>query len=412
MTVRFPRISIVAGAGLLALFPAFFFYHTALGLFGMPSFLGGWFGPSLAIITPVLGLLQWRRYQTRRDSLSYLDVLFLVLCGFIVLWSTLHLFVGADYQRSWALWGQAMYSVVVWVACFVIFRHVDLGSRALRRMLVLSLGGMLAVAVVFQESGFFYAARLADSSEGIASYQGFARSAFVVGLMLLCIVRGRFAPIVWISGLLLLYLLGARSEFVSFVIVGTVIFSIISGSIRFGMVAAFIVIVALVVDLGALWNDYGNPRIASIADLEDDSSFLSRVRLHEVAWATIRSSPLVGDYGSHVRSGSIGSYSHDALSAWVAYGLVGFLLFVLLLAGSLGASIRQAIWGHAKNPVVLLALGMSMHVTLMAVAAKSIYWVLFGAGWGAAARALEQRKRGDRAVEVQQTCVRTTGALS
>ena len=57
------------------------------------------------------------------------------------------------------------------------------------------------------------------------------------------------------------------------------------------------------------------------------------------AWHTIETSPFFGDYASE----TIG-YAHNALSAWVSFGLGGFLLYVGLV-----------VWAFAGSAVRLLS---------------------------------------------------------
>ncbi|MFN3733718.1 hypothetical protein [Comamonas testosteroni] len=126
-----------------------------------------------------------------------------------------------------------------------------------------------------------------------------------------------------------LFFLGARTEFyismMIFIFVGflrlrnkflTIIFS---GLITF----VFLVIGYIYIDREEL----SGIRIFAVLFDGEDASQVSRSSLTSNAIKTISTHPFLGDFGSH----ELGAYSHNLLSAWVDFGILGFAYLLLIV---------------------------------------------------------------------------------
>jgi hypothetical protein len=110
------------------------------------------------------------------------------------------------------------------------------------------------------------------------------------------------------------------------------------------------------------------------------------------AWEQIVASPIFGLYGGHWLFGS-GDYAHNALSAWVSLGLVGFILYVGLCVVGTVASV-QGLIALPFSGTAQMATLLNVSSLLLIILAKPVFWEMPAFAWGlAAAAAVELRLR-------------------
>ncbi|MBE0472060.1 MAG: hypothetical protein IBX55_21455 [Methyloprofundus sp.] len=83
---------------------------------------------------------------------------------------------------------------------------------------------------------------------------------------------------------------------------------------------------------------------------------------------------LLGNYGSHFSSGSVGGYIHNLLSAWQQFGLLGFILLFFLIAYPFYFFLMKYLSCRACNyyePLFFIA----SYVLLVMLFTKSVFWV-------------------------------------
>jgi hypothetical protein len=383
-----------ASLAVLLLYPGFFFYHAAVGLAGVTPSLGGYYGVVSVLLLAGLVPLVGPSVLIGRFALNRMDLGFLALCSLSGVWAlVLHQF-GAPYQREGELLVQAITMLGLWAVNYFAFRHLDIGSRPLRIGLAISAFLIISIALRNQVDGQFQPVDTAvATAEGlVATYQGFARSAFVVFLLLLVVLRA--AWLIWAigAGLGTLLVLGARSEFVGFMVASAAVSLLRSREFRL----RHLLMPALLLGVAGLWRlprqITTNARIGRLLDLGVDGSYLTRVELTRNAVRTVQEYPLFGDYGSYLMVGGNGGYAHNALSAWVDYGFAGFLLFVSLLVGALWIGVGELRRAEPRDVRAVMAIGFAVHLLLMAAVAKSVMYPLFAAGWGAAAGLVGARR--------------------
>jgi hypothetical protein len=124
-------------------------------------------------------------------------------------------------------------------------------------------------------------------------------------------------------------------------------------------------------------------RQAETFNLPASKSFLERLGMLSDGWSHIVASPLIGDYGGQIRDhGGFGYYIHNALSAWRQYGLLGFLLYMLLSLQASFLTARETIWRGSQDPMWLLAMLVTVYAVALTFAAKSMFWPLPALAWG------------------------------
>ena len=141
------------------------------------------------------------------------------------------------------------------------------------------------------------------------------------------------------------------------------------------------------------------PRLSrqfEVLDITSSKSWTGRLALQRKAVEQITENPLMGKFGGHVLTedtgnyakGHTGRYAHNALSAWVTYGLAGFLLYLFLTLSGFLAPARQVILKRQATPLWTFAFMLNFVCLLLIIVSKPVYWPLPALGWGVLAQAL------------------------
>ena len=104
----------------------------------------------------------------------------------------------------------------------------------------------------------------------------------------------------------------------------------------------------------------------------------------------------MGKFGGHVltedtgkfEKGHAGRYAHNALSAWVSYGVAGFLLYLALTLYGCLATARHVILKRVDEPLWTFAFMLNLVCLLLIIVSKPVFWPLPALGWGVLAQAL------------------------
>jgi hypothetical protein len=392
MSRQISSLSKISAVTIILLFPVFFFYHTALAYALIPQFLAGFFGPMAVICGVPLLSMQAVYFIMGKSKINKLDIAFIIIAAFFLVWASINFIFGVGVQRDVSFYIDSISSVYFWMVLYFAFRNIPIDSVLFRATLFACLTVMLVIALANMSSGMFYAAKAASDDVVVATYQGFARSALVTGLVAICVTRGKWVVVAFCSTIVLLFLLGARSEFVGFIVASAFITCFREGVSR--TLAIWVPLAVATLAYVILGTDIlsSGSRILQIFSIEQSSSYEARMEMQEMALRSIRDNPIFGDYGSQLIYGGIRSYAHNALSAWVDYGLIGFLLFIFLLIYTAFFLFRLSRPNEqGKNSLFLFALGLTVYSFLMALAAKSVYDPMFAAAWGTTAGALAIR---------------------
>lgn len=387
--------------GTFLLYPGFFFYHFLVATGGVPPFLGGFYGVVTGLMLPVLILFFVYGVYRKHIRINRLDVVFFLLCLYCLLWACIYKVFGSDYQGGGDIFVHSISGVFIWMVNYILFRRVESIQR--RGLLLLLLSGfwMLGVAWGNEVAGGYIARNFADLSvqDVIASYQGFARSAVVLLFILMAWVAKRWLMVVYYMGLVLLFLLSARSEFVGFFVVGFVIVTMRLGVRKYLLLASPVFIFGFFVLLDAAYDFGRSSRILGLMDLQADTSLANRMEMNSRALSSILEHPFIGDYGAYIVGGGIGDYAHNMLSAWVDFGLIGFIAFSYLLLSAIHIS-TGAVRRNAFDDKALIGFSFALFGLILAIFAKSMFFPLFAAGWGASAGLLESRtEQGNRRIQ-------------
>lgn len=387
------NLSLFGSVVFLTLFPGYFYYHTAVAGAFFPPVLGGFFGPMSVVLGIPLVIFGFGALVRGREPTLFIDRAFVLYVLFVLAWSSLHYLLGTGVHESFDFYMYNLSTILMWLVVYMSVRNLDLNEKWLRWIISISLPVFLAIAAWNSNGQFYDTEKIAGDAVRVSGYQGLARSAAIAALAALALHRGLRAALVVVIAVPLLFLLGARSEFMAFLVVAAVLFGLRDGASRTTLVWVPLGIAGLAYLAVSFQVFEGSSRILQLLEIRESTSYQARNELQQYAVRTIAEHPLLGSYASQLYLGEIGSYAHNALSAWVSFGLVGFLGFVLLLGYALVQSARLARKGYAANPEVALALAFSVYTVTLAATAKSVNDPIFALAWGAMACALRKRER-------------------
>ncbi len=362
----------------LALFPGFFFYHTALGLGKIDAFLGGYFAVVSLLAAPVLWFFY--AYQVRHDKnyVSKADAIFVLYLAFFAATVLVNAVAGANGT----IVANHLLALLFMLNLFLIFRMTDFGTRQMRIACVASLLAMSAIAFSYSVDGAFYLAPLGVSKhpESLATYQGFSRSYLVTFAVVIAFTKA-------IPQRLFLYCLAAptlflntaRSEFVAMLFMMPII-EIYYARHKLLATAILAGIVAMVyLSLDQLIGLLPSNRILELLDLSQSTSASKRHHLTLYALNSISQFPIFGDYASYAP----GFYSHNVLSAWVDTGIFGFLFILGILIVPAGLMFVRGYFTSSKSSEFILGFTLSCVTLLLLITSHYFTDMLIGASLAA-----------------------------
>ncbi|GJG94625.1 O-antigen ligase [Cupriavidus pauculus] len=387
------KLSLFGSVVFLTLFPGYFYYHSAVAAGVISPVLGGFFGPMSVYLGVPMVVFGFGTLARGREPILFIDRAFVLYVIFIMVWITLHYVLGSGEQKSADFYSYNVSTVFMWMAVYMAVRNLDLNRKWIRWALSISLLLFLAIAAWSSNGQFYDTAQIAGDAVRVSGYQGLARSAVVVALAAMAFHRGLRAVLVILITVPLLFLLGARSEFVAFLVVAAALFALRDGVSPTTLIWVPLGVAGLVYLAVSFHIFEGGSRILQLLEIRESSSYQARQELQQFAVRAIVEHPVLGSYASQLELGEMGDYAHNALSAWVSFGLAGFLGFVFLLGYALVQSVRLARKGYAAEPEVALALAFSIYTVTLAATAKSVNDPIFALAWGAIACALRKRRR-------------------
>lgn len=179
--------------------------------------------------------------------------------------------------------------------------------------------------------GVTFATDVDLDSEMQMDYQGMAFAYLVVALGALHGARRMIRLRIYLLSAPVLFLIGARAEFVAFFVVVVLMEYLLARS-KTVFLLKMLCALALAAALACLAEGVApDSRILNLLDVDSDESMVERRDLHAEALQTIQEHPLMGNYGSY----AAGKYAHNLLSAWVDLGLAGFVLLNLMFFSAL-----------------------------------------------------------------------------
>jgi O-antigen ligase len=383
--------------GMFVLFPGFFLYHYAISQEWIPEFAGGLFGAAAAVVTTIcLVLLPWIVTRPARGGFLA-PAMIVVTLAYLAVWTLVNYLLAPDAVVASSAFRESAEMLVMWVA--MVFVGVFYSFRQQRATMVLR---WLAMALLFCIVHAFahyesvigpYLAFRGNTElmpDGGSKYQGAGRSVLVTVIVLSAVLRGAWwRVLLLLSGIAAILAIGARAELFSLVLVAVLAVGVALVKER-NVLLVFVVATILVAASDTLTPILADNRAAEIIDLGSSSSWQGRQVLTAEAIAVIGRHPLTGDHTYRYRALSEGGYSHNALSAWTSYGLIGFVLYVGLVLGFTCLSMLRVLRQGEPTPEWSASLYLNSVAALLAISAVPVFHPLAALGWGVTLNALSQ----------------------
>ena len=392
---------LVADIGFFVLFPGFFLYHLGVTSGWFTNFAGGLFGPSTVLLTSIYLLCGWRFIKNSGTASLGLTFIFLLLLFYASAWIFIqHLSLARPYLNEAS--AQAVGLLFAWFALFC----VGLGARIRASLFVFLLWVsfsiiLLSTALLFNNDRMIFNPRAYfNVEEGVATYQGYARSALLTSLLLLGATKKFSVRLgIFSVSLIMLFVLGARSELFGFAAIASLFLAIESAKSSKTLIAYVFFVLFVAVFVGSHLDDLMDSRQLEVLDLSDSTSWAGRTHYLNIAIIQIFDNPFLGIYGGHFEAGGAGAYAHNIISSWVEFGLIGFLMYGLLCSYCFAVSFLRFMkggdlaftWGSA-----FLVNGVSL---LLVFISKPVFWSVPALGWGLVVGAL----RAERLVDKRKT---------
>lgn len=376
--------ALMGNISFLALFPGFFFYHSAVGSGYFPAVLGGYFSPVSIIALALLGCFYVGVVLRSRRDFTPTDLWFFLFLGFFGLIVALNYIGRADADVT----AHHAMAILHLLTCFVVFRLAKFDAILFRRILLVAIIAMAFIIIVLSDDGSFYLKQNGiGDTDGIATYQGFARS-FLFAAVVLVAFTQNFSRRLVLYAICLpsLYLSIARSELFGFIFFAFVFELLSSKRLIFAFGVAAAIAIFLYLSLNFLSDILPENRVlALVLDQQSDTSGGARLDFTSQAIDTILNNPILGAYASYVEDFSSGSYAHNILSGWVDLGAIGFFLLV-------GALIAPVLFlskvGRSKANRTMeyrYAFSMILLTIFLLVTAKDFTYMQTGAALGSVA---------------------------
>ncbi|RSZ59784.1 hypothetical protein HF313_13650 [Massilia atriviolacea] len=360
--------------GFFALFPGFFFYHTALGLGKIPAVLGGYFAPVSLLLLPLLLFCYAGKVRQDRDYLGKSDVAFFGYLAYFALIVGVNAVAGANI----VIVNNHLLGIIFMLNVFIAFRMSELDARRFRLMALGSLLAMSAIVFAYAVDGAFYLAPLgtAMNPESLASYQGFSRSYLFTFAAAIAYTRTvRLRLLLYCLAASTLFVNTARSEFAALLFMIPII-ELYYTRQKLLMTSIFLFLwLMLYSHLEQILSILPSNRILELLDLSHSTSANKRQHLTAYALNAIAQFPFFGDYASY----SPGLYSHNVLSAWVDTGAFGFLFVLGILIVPAIPLFFKGYFARARSGDFILAFSLCCITVLLLATSHYFTDMLIGA---------------------------------
>ncbi|HEX8613792.1 MAG TPA: hypothetical protein VF800_21160 [Telluria sp.] len=360
--------------GFFALFPGFFFYHTALGLGKIPAVLAGYFAPVSLLLLPLMFFSYASKLRQDRNYLGKTDIAFFLYLAYFMLIVGVNAVAGANI----VIVNNHLLGIIFMLNVFFAFRMSAPGERRFRLMALGSLFAMSAIVFAYAVDGSFYLAPLgnAKNPESLASYQGFSRSylftfaiaiAYTRALSLRVLIYCLAAPTLFVNT--------ARSEFAAMLFMIPIIELYFTRQ-KVLMAAVFAFLILMVYsNLAQILSMLPSNRVLELLDLSHSTSANTRHHLSTYALNSIAQFPVFGDYASY----SPGLYSHNVLSAWVDTGIFGFLFVLGILIVPAIPMFFKGYFSRYRSSEFILAFSLCCITVLLLITSHYFTDMLIGA---------------------------------
>jgi hypothetical protein len=388
---------------LVLLYPGFALYHYGVANGWYRAVLGGMYGNVSVGAAVVFALLVSLKAMT--ESIGRYATLVGAATGYYLVWSIFAYFSIQTERYAENAIIETLGTLIQWIAIIAAGYLIDPARSLSRKTFLISGAFLVAITLhaMYSEGSATAMYRLfsntSDSGEsGLAkvTYQGIGRSLMVTAI-LAALTQKRLINqlLILATGSILIMLLQARSEFFGLLLILGLVSAAAFASREKRSVAIWGVCILALAGFyaGSIFSETRNAEIKYIGEA---SSWQMRVSLAQEALHIIAKNPFTGDFGYHQRDIGEGGYAHNALSAWTQFGIIGFLLLVLITAYFAVISFSRAYMERSPLEEWHLSFYLNVLALFLMVTSVPVFSPVPVMGWGFAARAWEKQRLGPR----------------
>lgn len=378
-TLRERRSHVLAALSFVLLFPAFFYYQSAVAVSYVSNFLGGYFTAGAAITLPLLLVALFSAPYVRSIGSSAPTTLFAVFmamfAGYVI--------TGALTGANELITSTYLAYLLKFVSIFLVAALVNGQNAGFQRLCQVLFLGIVVTALTTASDGKFLqgAITVALGGDFFLDYQGLAYAYIVMLIYAVPSLNYLLRLGLYAASVVALFLIGARSEFAGFLVLVLVIeFCKARSRPRFLLTLAAMAMVGALAFM-QLAETFADHRIFALLEVGSDQSVIERSDLMEDAVRTIEENPVFGKYASYEQ----GNYAHNILSAWVDFGFLGFLVLLGLLIALLGVHLRM-FRTHARHDLFVQSFSCTVFTVLLMLVAKHYTYQMIPVAAGLAYR--------------------------
>jgi len=375
MNKRYQHLA--ATFGWILVFPGFILYQTLVQHGAITPALGGGFTfatiVSLIALTPSLALRAASQFIESRRPSSATSLLPALLYWVYISIFTLSVLLGVLNDIDDDITSPLLAYGFKFAALYLVITSLPLSASWFSPLNRATLVALSVLIITNSPDGEFLGSlETTTSGETQLDYQGIGLAYAVVALAGIYSVPKYFSRwLYWLLAGACLYLIGARSEFVGFLVAAAVIEVIAAKTLAniIALISLAIAFIALLLS-AFFWLNQTDSRMLSLLNLSNDTSAIERRALTEATFVVIDDNPLFGSFASYTP----GQYAHNILSAWADLGLHGLLSLVAVIA--LPALAPIVCPNIKRRPIFPLSLGLATMCLTLVLFAKTYFYQL------------------------------------
>lgn len=218
----------------------------------------------------------------------------------------------------------------------------------------------------------------------IVNYQTLGTVLWVISALIISIRLNNkyYLPVLMIFSIFLVFLSGSRADSLFFLLVICLIFYLIFSLSGILIFSTLIIVILILFSIA-----FPNNRSINVfniiqhnfieKDFPTDHNVAIRESLSHNSLNKIIESPIFGDYKFYAKKdGNFGNYSHNILSIYINYGILGFIFFCYFIYFTVRTSIRLFKYRYIDNRVLFLFI-LSFVCLLDFILSKSYYNYIF-----------------------------------
>lgn len=391
----------VSSLGIFILFPGFIIYHLLLAMDFISPLLAGLFGPIAVVILMVYIIILAFILQQPLNASPVFFTSTILFYIFAICWILGHyLTISEQYIGTASL--SALTGLILGGALFFIGLQFSYEKKYIVKLFAVLMLGMFASLLYFayttNEVMFSLHKNIdVDNPDSIASYQGIARSIIVMAVLVFSFYKGFVERIaIMIVSVFILFFIGARSELYGFLFF-CLVYLLFRSVKNMKWLVFTVFVLAGIFYFGSSNSEWlSKSRQIEVTNLSESTSWQMRKEFQNTALNQIKDSPLFGYFGGDlVANGCKGCEAHNVLSAWVTYGLFGFLLYTSLIAGATFIS-SYYFFKYPMSAYWTLSFAVNCICLFLIIASKSVLWALPPLGWGLYINARVKQKNANK----------------